>query len=343
LARAATTGSEQEVGHVGPCEDKEEPPAAVAVLQRRAGIMFSGNTGAVVSSEEGLATSAPSYGLVKDVLAAVDALPHELFDRHAEHRPCGLLDKYGAQGMLIGDVLGLPLMPWVLAEPVGKAAAKLPKDIPNEVKKKKKKLKRAGADPAAAEAAVLCRRVSLSLPSADEIKAAWKRVAKAKRQEESAAAPAAPAPAAPAPSASPAPESAASAHECSDACSAGMCPRAKAMYDMATSQEASLAITAAFVVLRFLQSRSDPNLNEKLELAQVRYRHALRRLQCAYPGELCGFSQNSAREMVHWAIRVEALAGPVPAARAAACKVGFDFNTAVSNTRNQLEMARDRS
>ena len=81
----------------------------------------------------------------------------------------------------------------------------------------------------------------------------------------------------------------------------------------------------------------------KLELAQVRYRHALRRLQCAYPGELCGFSQNSAREMVHWAIRVEALAGPVPAARAAACKVGFDFNTAVSNTRNQLEMARDRS
>ena len=79
--------------------------------------------------------------------------------------------------MLIGDVLGLPLMPWVLAEPVGKAAAKLPKDIPNEVKKKKKKLKRAGADPAAAEAAVLCRRVSLSLPPADEIKAAWMRVA----------------------------------------------------------------------------------------------------------------------------------------------------------------------
>ena len=44
LARAATTGSEQEVGHVGPCEDKELPPATVplAVLQQRAGIMFSG-------------------------------------------------------------------------------------------------------------------------------------------------------------------------------------------------------------------------------------------------------------------------------------------------------------
>ena len=164
-------GSEQEVGHVGPCEGQEEPPAAVAVavLQRRACIMFSGATGAVVGSGEGLATSAPSYGLMKDVVKVVEALPEALFDRHAEHRPCGLLDKYSAQGMLIGDVLGLPLMPWVLAEPVGKAAAKLPKDIPNEVKKKKKQLKRAGADPAAAEAAVLCRRVSLSLPSADEI------------------------------------------------------------------------------------------------------------------------------------------------------------------------------
>ena len=133
------------MGHVGPCEDKEEPPAAVAVavLQRRAGIMFSGNTGAVVSSEEGLATSAPSYGLVKDVLAVVDALPAELFDRHAEHRPCGLLDKYGAVGMLIGDVLGLPLMPWVLAEPIGKAAAKLPKEIAGEVKGRQRDKSRA--------------------------------------------------------------------------------------------------------------------------------------------------------------------------------------------------------
>jgi hypothetical protein len=345
LARAATTGSEQELGHVGPCEGQELPPATVplAVSQQRAGIMFSGITGAVVTSEEGLATSAPSYGLVKDVLAVVDALPAELFDRHAEHRPCGLLDKYGAVGTLIGDVLGLPLMPWVLAEPIGKAAAKLPKEIAGEVKKKKKALKRRGADPSTAEAAVLCRRVPLTLPSADEIKAAWKRVAKAKRQEESAAAPAAAAPAAAAPSASPAPESAASAHECSDACSRDLCPRAKAMYDMATSQEASVAIAAAFLVYRFSLGRCNPNLNEKLELAQVRYRHALRRLQCAYPGELCGFSQNSAREMVDWAIRVEALAGPVPAARAAARKVGFDFDRAVSDTRNQLEMARDRS
>ena len=46
-------------------------------------------------------------------------------------------------------------------------------------------------------------------------------------------------------------------HECSDACSEDMCPRAKAMYDMATSQEASLAIVGAFLVHRFSQSPSD--------------------------------------------------------------------------------------
>ena len=74
LARAATTGSEQVVGHVGPCEGQEEPPASVsfAVIDQRASSMFSGNTGAV----EGLATSAPSYGVARDVMAVVDGRAH---------------------------------------------------------------------------------------------------------------------------------------------------------------------------------------------------------------------------------------------------------------------------
>ena len=96
-----------------------------AVLQQRATTMFSGISGAVVASGEVEATSAPSLQLISDVIEVVDALPAELFDRHAAHRPCGLLDHLGAYGMLLGDVLGLPLVPWVLAEPVGKAAAKL--------------------------------------------------------------------------------------------------------------------------------------------------------------------------------------------------------------------------
>ena len=57
------------------------------------------------------ATTAPTYGLVHNVATVIEALPPELFDRHAEHRPCGLLCQRGAMDMLIGDVLGLPLLP----------------------------------------------------------------------------------------------------------------------------------------------------------------------------------------------------------------------------------------
>lgn len=125
LAGAPTSGSEQVEGH---SDGSEVPPAVVplTMLRQRAAIMFSGATGAVVASGEGEATSASSFGLVRDVVSVVESLPAALFDRYAEHRPCGLLDRYGAYGMLIGDVLGLPLMTWELAEPVGKAAAKLP-------------------------------------------------------------------------------------------------------------------------------------------------------------------------------------------------------------------------
>ena len=155
----------------GHSDGSEVPPAVVplTMLRQRAAIMFSGATGAVVASGEGEATSSPSFGLVRDVVSVVESLPAALFDRYAEHRPCGLLDRYGAYGMLIGDVLGLPLMTWELAEPVGKAAAKLPEKIPAEVKKVKKKLKRRGKDPALADAQVLSRRVKLPLPTAEEI------------------------------------------------------------------------------------------------------------------------------------------------------------------------------
>ena len=123
LAGAATSDVGQEEGHNA---DQEQPPDEVSLeeLTRRAEIKFSGRTGAVVASGSVAATTAPTYGLVHDVATVIEALPPELFDRHAEHRPCGLLCQRGAMGMLIGDVLGLPLLPWVLAEPVGKAALK---------------------------------------------------------------------------------------------------------------------------------------------------------------------------------------------------------------------------
>ena len=202
FVRAAAAGSEQEVGQVGTCEGQEELPAAVplAVLQRRAAIMFSGDTGAVVASGEGLGTSAPSYGLVKDVVNVVEALPEALFDRHAEHRPCGLLDRRGAVGMLIGDVLGLPLLPWVLAEPVGKAAYKLPDKIPGEIKNAKKAAKRKGSDTEAAVATVLRSLVKLPLLSTDDITVAAKRTAKVAPPPPLALPPQPPPPAPPPPS-----------------------------------------------------------------------------------------------------------------------------------------------
>ena len=64
LTRAATAGGEQVEGH----DDAEEQlPAQVprSMVTMRAGVMFSGKTGAVVASGEGAATSAPSLQLAK--------------------------------------------------------------------------------------------------------------------------------------------------------------------------------------------------------------------------------------------------------------------------------------
>ena len=63
-----------------------------------------------MASGRGLATTAPTYGLAKDVTLLVRKLPPALFDKNLKQRPCGLLCKLGAAGMLICDVLGLPTL-----------------------------------------------------------------------------------------------------------------------------------------------------------------------------------------------------------------------------------------
>ena len=57
------------------CEGQDEPPVSVpvAVIEQRASTMFSGNAGDVVASGEGLAMSAPSYRLARDVMAVVNS------------------------------------------------------------------------------------------------------------------------------------------------------------------------------------------------------------------------------------------------------------------------------
>ena len=167
-------GGDQSQSHSDHADGPEQPPAQVpaAELKRRADIKFSGQTSAVVSSGRGLATTAPTYGLAKDVTKLVRTFPAALFDKNLKHRPCGLLCKLGAAGMLICDILGLPLTPWVLAEPVGKAAAKLLDDkklLDAEVKEAKAAAKRKGISLQEAEAEVLRRPVNLPIPTAADI------------------------------------------------------------------------------------------------------------------------------------------------------------------------------
>jgi hypothetical protein len=182
-------------------EDRGQPQAApeqapgqvpAAELERRAEIMFSGLTGAVVASGAGGAACAPTLALVDDVIKTIGKLPGALFDKNVKERRCGLLDRRGAYGMLICDVLGLPLIPWVLAEPIGKEAAKLQGNIAAEIKTAKKAAARKGLDAQAAAAGVRRRAVKLPLPTAAEIK-------KVRRQIEKAAAPPPPPPPPPPP------------------------------------------------------------------------------------------------------------------------------------------------
>ena len=112
-------------------------------------------------------TTAPTYGLIKDVIEVVEDLPPELFNLRATHRSCGLLDKRSAYGMLICDVHGLPLVPWTLDEPIGKLAVKKDKEISGEKSKAKKAAARKGTDPEGAAAAVLRRPVALNSEAAD--------------------------------------------------------------------------------------------------------------------------------------------------------------------------------
>ena len=279
MGRAAPAGGEQVEGH----EEAEEPPPAEVPgeeLKRRADFKFSGETGAVVSSGCGAATTAPTYGLAKDVVSTIDALEMvrpELFNRHAEHRPCGLLCKLGAGGMLIGDVVGLPLMPWILAEPIGKAAAKAVKEIPGEVKKAKKKAKRKGGSVEDAAAAVLRRRMKLPLPTEAEIKAAWRQIAKAAREEAAAAAPAV----AEAP-----PEreryTMAEENEAVKRRAANFMARG----EVHASKEAALCIVAAIKVeglWRDVYDREEEWEEEKMVAAEAVYMLRMRKLQAAFP------------------------------------------------------------
>ena len=135
-------------------------------IEQRVGVMFSGKNGCVQPSGKGAATTEITFGFARDVTSAIKRLPSNLFDKNVKVRPCGLLCKLGAGGMLACDMFGLPLTPWILAEPVGKALAKLAGELPGEIKKVRKAAARKGTDVEAAAAGVPRRVVDVTLPTA---------------------------------------------------------------------------------------------------------------------------------------------------------------------------------
>ena len=115
-----------------------------------------------------------------------------------------------------------------------------------------------------------------------------------------------------------------------------MCPRAHAMLEMAKSTAAGHAIIAAYNA--YARRNRDFFFDEDAELAQVRYKHALRRLKAEYPGEFCGFSEQSAKEVVMWTVRMHAAGFVIPAAVAASQEVGWDLELAASRRRERSGM-----
>jgi hypothetical protein len=80
--------------------------------------------------------------------------------------------------MLICDVHGLPLLPRVLAEPIGKSMVKKDQGLSAKKSKAEKAAMRKGVDVKKAVADVLCRAVRLPIPSAAEIVIVWRMLVK---------------------------------------------------------------------------------------------------------------------------------------------------------------------
>ena len=108
-------------------------------------IMTSGQTGTPILSGMSVVAIEPTYGLVSNVIKVINLNKYNvLFDMFEAHRPCGVFDRYEAQGMLLGDLLRGVLLERGIgctAHKVGKAMAKMPGEIPGEQAKAKKRLR----------------------------------------------------------------------------------------------------------------------------------------------------------------------------------------------------------
>ena len=134
-----------------------------------------------------------------------------------------------------------------------------------------------------------------------------------------------------------------SPHVCSEACdgvSEQMCPRGREILDMAMSREAAATIITAYtiMVINRQMNACDPysveftQQRDKPDLAEIRFKHALRKLREAYPrGDHCKWShEQSSSQVVDWTIGLEAAGYPIPAAAAVAARVGFNLKGAAA-------------
>ena len=106
------------------------------------------------------------------------------------------------------------------------------------------------------------------------------------------------------------------------------------------SDEAAVLIIAAFGVRAHGGDGGDPYFDEELQVAQVRYSHALRRFKHEHP-EFCGWGERSSKHVVIWTVRCAAAGHPIPAAEKVASRVGFDMPWAVACCKADMD-ARDR-
>ena len=105
---------------------------------------------------------------------------------------------------------------------------------------------------------------------------------------------------------------------------ADICPRARRIMDMSESDEVATAVKAAFMVIyHTVRGTKDSFFNEQLEVAELKYQHALRRLKQAYPEEFCGWGLKSAEHMAAWAVRLGDMGHPIAAAQQAAKALGL--------------------
>ena len=105
-----------------------------------------------------------------------------------------------------------------------------------------------------------------------------------------------------------------------------------ALFEAALSDEGTALIVAAYRAHACAcTSRDDEHFDEELQVAQVRYSHALRRVKRDHHDSLfCGWSERSWAEVVKFTVRCAAIDLPIPAAEEAAQRIGIDWPQAVA-------------